>query len=977
MIFCIIPFPGWGQKPVITSDLNVTVYNVEQGLSQSYVNQVMQDKKGLIWLATGGGLQSFDGISFRDFILPKNLSSNPYGHTIQDIVEEEPGNLILSTGSSVLRFCRKSGRFMMIEHRAVQYSKILRQSWENRPLCWMSSDGLCLVNDNRLYPVTLHFSPGNKLPDSFIPQKSIQTPESHILISGDNGYLDLNPGKTMNAGMKAKWVPLKNPCDFICTDPKGNVYLLSRGVIFSLSVKGVLKQVFNTGIKESSSLFIDRLNNFWIADKTHKRLFRIYQGQLSEIRFMIHKGKLTDEIKPVITDIFEDNAGNLWFGTDGNGLLFMSKRQLTFDLSGIGFTRCMEYFAGEIWAGTFKNGLWRLSPDLRKSRCINTGSYNDDLYYFDLVTDKSGRLWAATNKGIFIYNNQGFVVFHYPFKTLSAIFLKLPGNRLLLSTYSKLYSCQTGKSPGISFIRDQTQIRDLIVFRDAYWVGNHFGLYRKDTAAGLLEALSFNDNDRISNVPVYSLLPSGLTVFAGTENGIECYSSSGKKRMLFPYLRELRQEIVYSLLTDGQNRIWFSSNHGIGCISPNHDRVIRFDTRNNLQSSEFNYNAKLVIPDGNIYFGGINGINGLNPEKLVINQPSPDIRLISLSISDSNYTQGLPSEGEILKIHWKSAHFSGTVFNPEYLPSGTIEYSFFLEGYDDQWGKPSPDASFSYRNLPPGEYSLWGRCIDSYKNQGQARLLLKIIIRPPFWKTWIFAVISGILLVVFLILVIRKIQEIKNRNLIKELERRNAVDRERLRISQDMHDEIGASLTQIAILSEIVKKQKENPDEMMKSIDQISGISGTVVDDMSEIIWAMNPKNNNLASFVSYLRQHASEYLATAEINGNFKFPEKCPSIPMTSEQNRNIFLVVKEALHNAVKHSDAREVDVSLSYIENCLSVSIKDDGKGFQVETADDKGNGLTTMRKRIENLEGFYSITSVPGEGTKVEFSVFLNN
>jgi signal transduction histidine kinase len=226
----------------------------------------------------------------------------------------------------------------------------------------------------------------------------------------------------------------------------------------------------------------------------------------------------------------------------------------------------------------------------------------------------------------------------------------------------------------------------------------------------------------------------------------------------------------------------------------------------------------------------------------------------------------------------------------------------------------------------------------------------------------------------FIIVIILRIREAKYRNHLKELEQRNAIDRERLRISQDMHDEIGASLTQVAILSEIVKQQ-DNPEDIMKLIDRISGISGTVVDDMSEIIWAINPKNDSLSSFSSYMRRYASEYISTAGIEGNFNFPAECPSVPMTSEQRRNIFLMVKEALHNVVKHSGATKVSISLRWSIETLEINIEDNGKGFDTEKCANVGNGLAGMRKRIEVLGGSYSINSNTGIGTKVNLSVSL--
>jgi signal transduction histidine kinase len=144
---------------------------------------------------------------------------------------------------------------------------------------------------------------------------------------------------------------------------------------------------------------------------------------------------------------------------------------------------------------------------------------------------------------------------------------------------------------------------------------------------------------------------------------------------------------------------------------------------------------------------------------------------------------------------------------------------------------------------------------------------------------------------------------------------------------------------------------------------------------MGEIIWAMNPKNDNLASFTSYLRQHASEYLASAQINADFSFPEVSYTVPMTSEQRRNIFLVVKEALHNVIKHSGASQVSISLHWSEGALTIRIEDNGKGFEPGSSFATGNGLTSMRKRIEELSGSFSIISEPEKGTRIYFSVLL--
>lgn len=968
---------GFGQDIRNEVTLPVTVYNVEEGLDQSTVYQVSQDSIGLIWLISGGGLQYFDGSEFRSFCLPYELSSDPSGNTMSGFVETGQMQMAISTVSSVVNFNSANGRFRIIEQRDRQFPRIFKDFFEGKPLCWLSSDGLYLVGNDRLYPVRLKFPPGVTVPLGFSPSGTAKTTRGSFLLVSEKGFLELSINKTENQPeWEAAWIPFPPACSGMACGDNGEVYFLSEGIIYSYGENGVLKEEVNTGIRHSNYLFRSHSGDFWLSDINGKGVYRISYRKTEEIRFISCEGKYTDTVNPAVRTIFEDKSGNLWFGTDGNGLLFYSPQRLVFDLSRTGFTRCISYFDHDIWVGTFKNGLWRLPPDLSKKKRVNPGLLTDELYFFDLVSDASDRLWAATNNGVYVLNRKGDVVFHYPLNTSASNFLSLPGNRLLLSTYAEIFSCETGPHPGLTFIRKQTLIREMVAYKGSHWAANNFGLFRKDTAFGVLPSILFQAEDRLTSTPVWSVLPADQGIWVGMENGIECYTPAGEKMPLPGCAASLRNEIIYSLLKDNQNRIWFASNKGAGCIPPSRDRVIRFSTANNLQSSEFNFNADLSIPQGNIYFGGISGINGLNVNDFSIKAASPGVKLISLNLSDSAYTKEIPPDDTCVYLSWRSPHLSGTVFTPAYLPAGTAQFSFLLEGYQDSWSQPSYNPAFTYRNLLPGRYLLWAKCIDSFQNQGPEKLLLEITIRPPFWKTWWFILLASLVAVISTGFLIRNVQEAKYRSLLLDLERRNAIDRERLRISQDMHDEIGSSLTQIAILSEIVKKKGNDHDEAMKIVDRISGISGTVVDDLGEIIWAMNPKNDDLPSFVSYLRQHASEYLSTAGIDGNFSFPEDCPQLPMTSEQRRNIFLVVKEALHNVVKHSGAGVVNLSLGLEGRNIKITIEDDGKGFEPSGPLQIGNGLSSMRSRIEKLGGSYSLSSDPGKGTLIQFSVSLS-
>ena len=267
------------------------------------------------------------------------------------------------------------------------------------------------------------------------------------------------------------------------------------------------------------------------------------------------------------------------------------------------------------------------------------------------------------------------------------------------------------------------------------------------------------------------------------------------------------------------------------------------------------------------------------------------------------------------------------------------------------------------------------RIVDPVGIAGSPVCLVNVRIDPPYWKTRWFVALCVLAAVVSIVALVRKISGLRYRRKLRDIEHRIAIDRERLRISRDMHDEIGSGLTQVAILSQLVRRQPGNPDEMERLAGRIGEISGRMVDEMGEIIWAMNPQNDNLASFVSYVRRHVLEYLETASVRANLSFPDDPPPVPMSAEQRRNLFLVIKEALHNVVKHAEARRVDFSLDWSGELLTGMIRDDGKGFDASRSPGRGNGLPGMRKRMEEIGGTYSIDSMQGGGTLIRFSAGL--
>ena len=207
----------------------------------------------------------------------------------------------------------------------------------------------------------------------------------------------------------------------------------------------------------------------------------------------------------------------------------------------------------------------------------------------------------------------------------------------------------------------------------------------------------------------------------------------------------------------------------------------------------------------------------------------------------------------------------------------------------------------------------------------------------------------------------------------KDLDRQFMLERERARISQDMHDDVGASLTRISILSELSKNRPDISSDTRQLLTQISDTSRNVMEEMSQIIWALNPKNDTMEGLLAYLRRFANEFLEPTEIHCAFDLPAKIPARALSVETRRNIYLVVREALHNVVKHSGATRVDIRLSIFDGRCSISIKDDGKGFDPDRLEFPGNGLVNMKRRMNDIGGEVVIRSKAGEGTEIEIGV----
>jgi signal transduction histidine kinase len=310
---------------------------------------------------------------------------------------------------------------------------------------------------------------------------------------------------------------------------------------------------------------------------------------------------------------------------------------------------------------------------------------------------------------------------------------------------------------------------------------------------------------------------------------------------------------------------------------------------------------------------------------------------------------------------------------PDYGNPFRNQYYIKLKGIDDDWRYVGNTGEVQYANLSPGNYSIQLKATTANGVASQNINDLQFVIQPPLWKrAWFIALLSAVLVTAF-IFVVRYISQRNLKEKLLRLEREQAVEKERNRISRDMHDDLGSGLTKIAIMSEVVKKQFHDPEKAKQQLENISESSRELVDNLQDIIWVLNPKNDTLESLAAYIREYALKFFEPFEVKVHFNYPQAFDNTRLSEETRRNIFLAIKESFNNIAKHAWCNNVFVTINHTSTFVRLEIKDDGRGFETGTRRQFGNGLNNMKNRIEQVGGVYTIESGKGRGTKTGIEI----
>jgi signal transduction histidine kinase len=301
-----------------------------------------------------------------------------------------------------------------------------------------------------------------------------------------------------------------------------------------------------------------------------------------------------------------------------------------------------------------------------------------------------------------------------------------------------------------------------------------------------------------------------------------------------------------------------------------------------------------------------------------------------------------------------------------FAPGEALRYQYRLEGADQDWSPLSDRRSVNYANLAPGRYRFLVRAVNDEGLASVTPATLAFTILPPVWQRWWFLTLAATVAAFGIYSVYRL-----------RLARLVELERVRTRIATDLHDDIGANLSLIAMLSEVARGQLKRDDPRLKEwFSTIAATSRDTVDSMSDIVWAVNPRRDQLSDLTRRMRRFADDICGARDIELHFRAPEPGRDLKVGADLRREVFLIFKECVNNMVRHSQCTEATVELRITGGWLVLQMSDNGRGFDL-AGTTEGNGMPSMRVRANKLGGNLDVVAPNGHGTTVTLKVPLDH
>ncbi len=683
----------------------------------------------------------------------------------------------------------------------------------------------------------------------------------------------------------------------------------------------------------------------------------------------------------------EDENGLLWMGTRTTGLLQVQKRLvMTVPLPALAsqhavLTACASR-DGSVWCGTDGAGVFRWQGGQMTHFGTNQGLTS--LHVAALLEDRHTNLWAGTYDGLFRRSGSRFEPVPGAPALRDPILALLEDSQGNLWTGGRAGLVRLGED-GVRFFGAESDlfggaIRALAEdLNGNIWVGPNAGLYW--LKGKLFDYYPVPQEPRLQGIFALHCDTAG-SLWIGTELAGLLRVRAGHVDQWLWSRDGLPSNHLTAILEDDAGDLWMGSENGIfGCSKTELDKYQRGVTPplrpKRLTAAEglvhkvctgVGQPAACKSVDGRLWFPDGPALAVFDPATIprTVRVWPPVIEGASVDGGPAALVPGG------LRVRSGARRIDFQYTSPNVLAPETLRFRFRLDGLDKDWVDAGARRDASYTRLSPGHYEF--RVMASGpEGAWQEGRGLPLEILPRLWERLSFQLAGGFGLLAGVAGTVWAVERSRSRRRLERLQQQRALDAERQRIARDIHDDLGSGLTEIILLSDSLDEAVQPTPADQKMVGEISARARSLTRAMDEVVWAINPRNDTLEGFLTYLGRFAQDYLTRADVRCRWNVPTEVPDLPLSAEMRHNLYLACKEALHNIVKHAAASEVSIQLDLTGDGFTLVIEDDGRGFAANCPPARGNGLANMRQRLKELHGRYSVESTPGRGTRVLFSL----
>jgi len=962
-----------------------------KGLTNNTIHCILQDNRGFIWIGTEDGLNMYDGQTVKQYYLSDYIPAQFNSNTIENICEDTDGNLLIAAKSGIIKFNWSTKQFLLI-----------------------------YKNDFASF--------GNQFPDLFIDaEKNIWISE-RVRLKKFDAHFHLLQTWILHDNTDKKIFSGPNTTKIQTEDNQHNIWLTVPGAVIKIDVRtGKIDSTANTNLHKIFSKNTDIVKlQFYDGE-----IFVLINGRTifkSDVSFkQPPQFIITDTAKKGFID-FATSRNHLFIITGNAEVLMVDesgeiieqyKKQNAVSLSGNMII--MRDKDGNLWTGTEK-GIDELTI---KAPLFYLIPFNNPTKFshFSLsgISIQRNLLHAFSTLGIINYNinknsteyffnkinNQFSGIYFsafYPYKnywlasTPIKLYIAVQKNNYLLPEAFNFKQAATLDSTGVfAFYQDKKNNIWMGLYNDAGIVcwhtnSNQFEFYsQKDTGkyycplrhfkyatednngniwmgyekGGLaifnvqlqkFIPLPFDKNNSFGNVAVSGMLNDDKgNLWIATNAGLICYNQNTKSYTILVRKSGLPSNLMESIQKDEDGNLWAGFQGAICKINCVTKKIDVFTTADGLPDDDFE-NAAYDAASKKMFFTGNDELIYFYPSQLKKNITALEPVITGLEVMGKNEPL---IKNEKINLSYSQNYITFNFSAPNYINAAENEYACMLAGADKNWNILDNQQTISYSQLQPGNYIFYlkVRIADGTWHDAQAPVFINI--SKPFWLTTWFRILCGavLLLVVFAFAYLRLHNKYEQQILSQNI---------RDKIAGDLHDDIGSTLSSVTILSELAKQKYS---EAVPLLERITKNISSVQENMSDIVWSINPRNDSFANIIQRMSQFAAELLEPKNMMLNFTADDALLSLSLPMEKRRSLYLFFKEAINNCAKYSCATKVDVHLSQKENIVCMIISDNGKGFDTNK-NYKGNGMATMYKRATELNGNLNINSVLEEGAFIE-------